>query len=456
MRPARNLVLPSRALVIGICGVVVVALAARLLGVSPADLWQGALWGMGALAAVALLDLVVSARRWRSAGVTLTRLLPAALALDVPRPVTLRLDNPGAHGIKLRLFDGVDATLDFDVLPLSIDLPPASTLQTGYRVTPRRRGEINFAPACLRVQSWLGLLELQRSAGESEQLRVFPNFAQVARYAWLAGDRRLREVGFKAFRQRGEGTDFKQLAEYRVGDPVRHIDWKATLRHGKPIVREFQDERDQCVLFLLDCGRRMRAQEDGSHGASEEISHFDQALNALMLLAYVALRQGDAVGALTFGTAEEKLFAPRKGVASFNALMGALHAIQPEPVHADYMMAARALMRRHSKRSLVVILTNFRDEDASELAPALALLRGRHLVMLASLRERVVRTLQEQPLRDRRAQREVASAHLYAQAREAAFQRLAAHDTLLMDVEPQQLAVELVNRYHAVKRAGLL
>jgi len=413
---------------------------------------------VSALGAVVLADLGVSVRRWRAAGVTLRRVLPAALALDVPREVTLRLENPGAHAWRLRLFDGVDATLECDALPLAIVLPAGSAVEIGYRVTPRRRGEITFAAASLRLRSWLGLLELQRALGDRQRLRVFPDFAQVARYAWLAGDRRLREVGFKAFRQRGEGTDFNQLSEYRVGDAVRHVDWKATLKHGKPIVREYQDERDQCVFFLLDCGRRMRAQEGGSHGASEETSHFDQALNALMLLAYVALRQGDAVGALTFGTAarDEKLFAPRKGMASFNALMGALHALQPEPVHADYLMAARALMRRHAKRSLVVILTNFRDEDASELAPALALLRSRHLVMLASLRERVVRTLQEQPLSGPRAAREVASAHLYAQEREAAFRRLAARDTLLMDVEPGQLAVELVNRYHAVKRAGLL
>ncbi len=91
--------------------------------------------------------------------------------------------------------------------------------------------------------------------------RVYPDFAQIARYAWLAGDHRLQEIGIKTYQQRGEGTDFKQLAEYRYGDPVRHIDWKATLRLGKPIIREFQDERDQCILLLIDCGRRMRADD---------------------------------------------------------------------------------------------------------------------------------------------------------------------------------------------------
>ncbi len=111
---------------------------------------------------------------------------------------------------------------------------------------------------------------------------MFPDFQQVARYAWLAGDRRLQEIGIKTYQQRGEGTDFKQLSEYRYGDPVRHIDWKATLRMGKPVIREFQDERDQCVLLLIDSGRRMRADDrTGAIGSS----HFDQVLNAVMLLS---------------------------------------------------------------------------------------------------------------------------------------------------------------------------
>ena len=150
---------------------------------------------------------------------------------------------------------------------------------------------------------------------------------EIARYAWLAGDRRLQEIGIKTFQQRGEGTDFKQLSEYRYGDSVRHIDWKATLRLGKPIVREFQDERDQCVMLLVDCGRRMRADDRERRLGT---SHFDQVLNAVMLLSYVALEQGDAVGAMTFGT-------PPGGERLFRAAQGRARA-----EHADGRAVRRA------------------------------------------------------------------------------------------------------------------
>ncbi|HWI11389.1 MAG TPA: DUF58 domain-containing protein, partial [Burkholderiaceae bacterium] len=360
----------------------------------------------------------------------------------------------------------VDPSFDVDGLPRRLDVPAHSRLEVTYQLTPRRRGPVHFAPAELRVRSLLGSFELLRRVGVDEALRVYPNFAAVARYAWLASDRRLAEIGIKAAPPRGGGTDFKQLAEYQSGDSIRHIDWKATLRHRRAIVREYQDERDQTVLFLLDCGRRMRADEGAAEGSGSERgsggSHFDEALNALMLLAHVALSEGDAVGAMTFGTADAdaRHFAPRKGKTSLNALIAAVYDIEPRATHSDYLGAASALMRVQHKRALVVVLTNFRDEDSAEIEPALRLLRTRHLVLLASLRERVLRELAEQPLgtsvaSDAKAI-EVAGAHLFAQSRRDAFARLATRDGLLIDVEPAQLPAQLVNRYRAVKRAGLL
>jgi len=177
-----------------------------------------------------------------------------------------------------------------------------------------------------------------------------------------------------------------------------------------------------------------------------------------MLLAYVALRQGDAVGAMTFGTPpdEERSFEPAKGVRTLDALIGQLYDVQPTPTHADYVAAAQNLLRRQRKRALTVVITNFRDESSTELGYALRLLRSRHLVLLASLRERIVGEMSSQPLVSAEAAIEVASAHLYEQTTHDAFKRLAARDALMVSTEPERLGVELVNRYHALKRAGTI
>jgi uncharacterized protein (DUF58 family) len=361
----------------------------------------------------------------------------------------------GEHEWQCLIYDHTDASLLTQGLPLELALIGGKILECFYAVRPTRRGEVRFSPADIRVRSRWQLWELTDRLGETQARRVYPDFAQVARYAWLAGDRRLAQIGIKTYRQRGEGTDFKQLSEYRVGDAVRHIDWKASLRFEKPIVRQFQNERDQCVLLLVDCGRRMRA-DDSNHGIGN--SHFDQVLNATMLLTYVALKHGDAVGALTFGTppGEAHWFAPRKGAVTLNALMSELYAVQPTPTHSDYLTAAKDLLRRHRKRALVIVITNFRGEDAAELGQALSLLRSRHLVMTASLRERVVRQLSEQPISADATAIEIASALHYEQQRRDAFNAIAAKDALMVDAEPERLSIELVNRYNAVKRAGMI
>src|SRR5688572_6641401 len=408
-----------------------------------------------ALVVCSFLDLALSWHHWRAAQVRMVRRLPSAFAIGVRQQVHLSFESLGTRRLRCEVFDHADPDLRVTGLPARCDLLPRKRVEIAYEAVPTRRGQIGFEPAELRIRSWLALYDLGARVGETETRRSYPDFAQVARYAWLAGDRRLQEIGIKTYQQRGEGTDFKQLAEYRYGDSVRHIDWKATLRQNKPILREFQDERDQCVMLLIDCGRRMRAYDtDAGIGSS----HFDQVLNAVMLLSYVALRQGDAVGALTFGTPEgqSRVFAPRKGAHALNALMGELYSVQPSPTHSDYVSIAQTLLLRHRKRSLVIVITNFRDEDSSELSQALKLLRSRHLVLLASLRERVVGELISRNLDSGEAALDVGSPHLYEQSRRDAFNRLAARDALMVDAEPQNLGIELVNRYNAVKRAGLI
>lgn len=435
-------------------GAAALAALALLLGAP----LQTVMWACGVTAGLligaSIGDVWVTARAWAAAPLQVQRRLPAALALGVARELPLTIVNTGSTAWRLRLHDRPDGRLHHNGLPLELRVPAQARAQARYQLLPAQRGTMVFEPAELRLATPWRLFELRRRAGATERLRVYPNFAEVARYAWLAGDRRLSEIGIKSYTQRGEGTDFKELAEYRPGDDVRHIDWKATLRFKRPIVREYQDERDQCVMFLLDCGRRMRAAEDEAGAAS----HFDHALNALMLLAYVALASGDAVGAMTYGSAPEhaRHLAPRKGRATLQALTAALHDVQPQAEHADLQAAATRLMQQRQRRALVVVLTNFRDEDAEETAPALALLRTRHLVLLASLREQALGQAIAQPLSDATAARRIAAAHGLDQARRDAFARLAAKNALMVDSEPRALPAALVNRYHAVKRSGLL
>ena len=445
--------IPSRLSTAIVAALVVAAMAALIAGVSIDIVTQAAAVLAAVMFLVMLMDFVTTKRAWRESTPGMKRGLPAAFAVGVQKPVTLSITVTGARRWYCSLYDHAPGSLTTEGLPLQLTLGGGTVTDATYLVLPTVRGNVQFAPADVRLRSRLGLWEIFERLGDVEARRVFPDFAQVARYAWLAGDRRLQEIGIKTYQQRGEGTDFKQLKEYHTGDPVRHIDWRATLRQSKPIIREFQDERDQCVMLLVDCGRRMRAHDTDSKIGT---THFDQVMNAVMLLSYVALQRGDAVGAMTFGTppGEERSVPAKKGKHALHGMMAELFGVQPTLNYSDYVLAAQQLLRKQRRRALVIVITNFRDEDASELGHALRLLRSRHLVLVASLRERIVGELMMQPLVTNESAVEIASAQLYEQARRDAFNRLADRDGLLVDAEPDQLGIALVNRYHAVKRAG--
>jgi len=456
LKPLTRIVLPTRASIyvlaaLGLAASVALSLGAPLATVAP--LGVGLLL---ALLAFAALDLWRSLRLWKRGGLRVERRLPAAFAIGASTELKLALVNPSRLSWRLQVFDELDPVFDFEGLPRTLEVASQSRSTLKFHATARQRGVVTLGLTQVMWRSRAGVFEVRERMGEEQRLRVYPNFAALARYAWLSGDRRLAQIGIKNFVQRGQGTDFRQLAEYKRGDPLRHLDAKASLRQRKPVVREYQDERDQCVMFLLDCGRRMRADEQTA-GIGQS-SHFDDALDALMLLSYVALSEGDEVGAMTFGCDESarRDCAPRKGMATLNALMNKMHDLQPGGHHSDYLAAAETLARRLRRRSLVIILTNFRDEDSPELQPALRLLRQRHLVLLASLRETALGSITEQPINGTDDAVAVASAHLLSQARHDAFMRVVDHDRLSVDVEPRALASSLVNRYHQVKRAGLL
>jgi len=280
------------------------------------------------------------------------------------------------------------------------------------------------------------------------RIRVYPDLAAAERYTSLARGRHLHLLGIHARRRRGTGVDFHQLREYREGDSLRQIDWKATARMQKFISRDYQEERNQDLIFLLDCGHRMRAR----HG---DLSHFDHSLNAILLLTRVALRHGDAVGVATFG-GNDTWVPPRRGSGAMRDILDALFDLYPSGDTPDYAQTAAGLLARHRKRALAIVVTNFRDEDSVELLPALKMLQRRHLVLLASLREQALDDALNGDVEDFDKALRVAAVHDYLGQRRDILERVRAEGVLGLDTAPRPLSASLVNRYLQIKQAGVL
>lgn len=398
--------------------------------------------GLG-LAALALVDALLG---WRMPAPSVERVLPLILPVGAWTQVKLRLASGSALTQKLRVFDGVPPGLDLRHLPQNLTLAPSGLAELQDAVSPRKRGPCQFGTVSLLLASPLGLWWSAREKGTAQAVKVYPNFAPVKKYAVLAMGHRLQQLGIHHGRRRGEGSEFHQLRDYRTGDSLRQLDWKATARMRRLISRDYQDEQDQQVVCLLDCGRRMRTL-DG------RLSQFDHTLTALLLLAYVALREGDAVGLLTFA-GPERWVAPRRTRGALDRLTAAVHDLEPGLQATDYLSAAQAVLARVKKRSLVVLITNLRDEDDETLGPALQLLRRRHRVILASLREPDLDRALAAPVKRFEQALRAGAIEAYLAQRRQAFAGLAPRGILALDVLPRQLPVALVNRYLAVKRAG--
>ena len=379
---------------------------------------------------------------------TLQRHCTHSMALGIKTVVVIRLHNSTLGHMQLVCHDNLPDVLQTRQLPQSCTIAAGTWAELSYEVLPTRRGEYAFAQVQGRLSSRLGFWWRQWSQNIPQTVRVYPDFKALTRYALLATDHRLSQIGVLRRRRRGSGSDFRQLREYREGDAQRQIDWKATSRLRKLISREYQDERDQQIVFLLDCGRKMSTQ-DG------DLSHLDHTLNAALLLSYVAIRQGDAVGLMTM-SGPERWLAPRKTTDTIHQLLNQVFDLQPSFKTSDYRQTAQRLMQHLKKRALVVILTNLRDEDDEALSEAVTVLQRHHLVLVASLRENFLTQTITQPVDNLDQALLHAAAADYLQRRQRARDLLQARRVLCIEEEPERLAMALVNGYIDLKRSGRL
>ncbi|WP_285429605.1 DUF58 domain-containing protein [Pseudomonas sp. fls2-241-R2A-110] len=404
-------------------------------------------WGLLlALLALAVLDAV---RLKRLPSPRIQRQMPGSLALGRWSEVRLEVEHDFAYSLNIQIFDHVPDGLSFEHLPLSAELQPGQQSQIGYRLRPLKRGHFSFEHCEINLPSPMGLWSDKRLLNLLDHTRAYPDFARLYGGELLAVDNWLSQLGVRQRQRRGLGLEFHQLREFREGDSLRQIDWKATARQRTPIAREYQDERDQQIIFMLDCGRRMRSQ-DG------ELAHFDHALNACLLLSYIALRQGDAVGLSTFASDRPHYLAPVKGTGQLNVLLNTVYDLDSTQRPADYQAAATQLLARQKRRALVVLVTNLRDEDDEELLTAVKRLSKLHRVLVASLREDLLDNLRHTPVQTLPEALTYCGTVDYLNDRAQLHERLKAHGVLVVDARPQELGAELVTRYLGWKKAGVL
>ncbi len=399
---------------------------------------------------IALIDLIntnylkqLSARRQ----------LPNNIASGALSHIKVLISNQSDRSIELQVYDHFPELVDAAVEAHQLNLAPQQEGELQYAVRAHTRGDAIFGDIQLIVESPFKFWQWSVRLHQQDIIKIYPNFTQINHFNMLAGEHNLADMGVHLQQLRGQGMEFHQLRDYRKGDSLRQLDWGATSRRQKLISREYQEEKDQQIIFLIDCGKRMRTKDD-------HLSHFDHTLNALLLLAYVALKQEDAVGFQTFGAqttnGTNRGVLPIKGQQQINLLLNQLYDVHPTLTASDYLLAAQDLISKTKKRALVVLVSNMRDDDLPELEPAIKLLQKHHLVLLANLREAVFDKILDKPIEEFNQAALHAETELFLEKRQGLLDYFTAKGVVTVDSTPQQLPAHLVNQYLNIKRSGRL
>jgi len=384
----------------------------------------------------------------RQRGVRIERECSRSIAVDRWGDVTLTIHHDAQTLGRITVFDGLSGQVDYEGLPASVRLQPGKSTALRYRLKVNERGPFQISPCYVKAPSILGLWDVQYRASDETQVKVYPDFSAITAYTILATDNHVSQIGIKRKPRRGEGLEFLQLRDYRDGDSLRQIDWNATSRRNKLISKEYQDERDQQIVLVVDSGRRMRAKDD-------TLSHFDHSLNAMLLVSYIALRQGDSVSVMSFGNTH-RWVAPQKGVGAMKTILNEMYDLQAGNCAPDYVAAAEQLTVLQRKRSLVVLVTNSRDEEVDELMMAAQLLSRRHIVLLANIREKVIDDLEKKEIHQLDDALRYSGLHNYLKRRQDVHQKIVGSGIFAVDCLASQLASRVANSYLEIKRAGVL
>lgn len=407
-------------------------------------LWPVWLVLLGSVVTVVIVDAI----RLSTVKLSAERNAPRVIAHRHKTGIKVCVTNLGNTRLQVEAHDGHPAHCVVDNQPVLFPLSSNKSSTFKYRLQSNERGMQHFNDVQCRVRTSLGLLRRKITVPETTEVKVFPNFQVNRLFGLLLSRNSLTHMGIVKRQLQGEGSDFRQLREFRDGDSLRQIDWKATSRVRKLISREFQQERDQQIVFMLDCSMRMRHQ-------GNESSHMDSALNALVLLANVALRQGDATGLMTFGGIE-RWIAPAKGPKAANRLVNGVYDIEATHEMPDYDAAIETLQKQVKRRALIILVTNLRNEDGKAAINALQRLSKKHVVLIADLREQDLDTVQQQPIESVNDAVQWLSIEGYRAERKQRHQIARAGGATLVDVLPEQLSASLITEYLAIKKLGRL
>jgi uncharacterized protein (DUF58 family) len=401
----------------------------------------------------ALVLLVLADRIWTAGPASLQaeRIFEHRLSLGAENPIVLLIKNRSQSDLSVIVKDEPPVCFQANTRILQGKIPAGSASRFRYTLTPPRRGDYRFGRINIRYRSRLGLFLRQiKIETEPGEIRVYPDILEIRKYQLLARQGHLIEAGIRPSRVVGLGTDFESLRDYQVDDEFRRINWGATARRGRLVSNQYEVDKSQNILLVLDAGRMMS-------GAGPKLTKLDHAINASLLLGYVGVNRDDKVGLLAFADRVKIYLPPGRGQPQLQKILAALYNLQPEVVESDYQAVCRYISLKNRKRSLICIFTDLIDEAASqELITHVASLTKIHLVMCVVMLDSSLVGQAARIAKDSREIYEKGVALAVLRHREKAISILRNRGVVVVSVPPEELSISTINKYLEIKSLSKL
>lgn len=389
--------------------------------------------------------LVDIAMLWSRKGIHAYRTLSPRFSNGDDNPVSIRLESNYPFAVRVEVIDEVPFVFQRRDVLFKAAIRKQSDVTITYHLRPTERGVYGFGHVRVFVNTVLGLVQRRFTCCAPQDVKVYPSYMMLRQYELLAMSNNLTEMGIKRIRRIGHNTDFEQIKDYVVGDDYRTINWRATARRHQLMVNVYQEERAQQVCQVVDKGRMMQQTFNG-------MTLLDYAINASLVLSYVAINKQDKAGLITFSDKFETFIHASRQSGHMQTLQEALYAEHTEFAETDYSALLTGLSRHVSHRSLLVLYTSFTSMAA--LRRQLSYLRQlamRHRLLVVFFEDEELRTFANTPARKTEDTYQRVIAEKFAYEQHLIVQTLRQYGIQALLTTPNNLSVDVINKYLEMK-----
>jgi len=318
-----------------------------------------------------------------------------------------------------------------------------------FQLSPVRRGEGRLVRAWARWSGPLGLLWVQARVELGHLVSVTPDLKAVREEAMRLFARNAF-AGQKSRSETGDGFEFQALREFQPGMDLRTIDWKQSARHGQLLSKEFRIERNHPIMLVLDSGRLMGEPVDGA-------PKLDRALNATLLIAYVALTLGDRVGLCAFDAKPRMLGKPIAGRAAFLELRRLAAGIDYSSEETNFTLGLSAVGAVLDRRALLIVFTDFVDPTSAQLMlESAGRLTRRHLLLFVLFEDTELETVRRRAPETPADVSRAITADALLRQRELVIAQLRRLGAEVIEAPAAIVGAKLIDRYITLKRLDRL